>query len=64
MESWLQQQKQPLKLSLLYNLIPTSYFRCRDSDALFEDVSCHEYRDAIIHVAFHFAFFAGPASET
>lgn len=57
MESWLQQQKQPLKLICLYNLIPSSYFRCRDSDALFESVSCREYTDAIIPVAFHFAFF-------
>lgn len=34
--------------------MPASSFRCKGSDALFENVSCHEYYDTIRLIACHF----------
>lgn len=36
--------------------MPSSYFRCKGSDVLFENVTSHEYHDAIIPAASHFTF--------
>jgi len=34
--------------------MPGDSFRCKGSDVLFENVSCHEYYDTIIPIACHF----------